>query len=292
MALANKSAGWQTRIDVQQQIDYNSGHVIGVNIEHLNLSGVSPEDAFLRVVREPLEQLFRQSPAERVFILVDALDEALLYKGDLNIVSLVSEADFLPDCVRFLVTSRREDNVLDYLRRPGTSVEEHSLSNPGNQSKSLKDMERHLQHVLADYPALKNNLDSNLSVETFAAVVRAKSKGNFLYVHHLVRMLLNRAERISLESLNQFPDGLDGIYLEFLTRLLQVVGGKIAWSRKCTPILGTLAVARETFNEEQIAGIVGKNVSQIRQYLAYLRQFLDFDATLSFKRRSYTIYHR
>jgi len=53
------------------------------------------EDAFTRVVREPLEVLPGQEPEKQVIVMVDALDEALTYSGGINIVSLLAQVEYL-----------------------------------------------------------------------------------------------------------------------------------------------------------------------------------------------------
>ena len=108
-ALAEKSGDRQIRIEVQQHIEQGQG--IGVVINRLDVSGVPPEDAFNRVVREPLEALFQNGFDQPVVILVDALDESLAYSGDVDIVFLLSRLDKLPAEVRFLLTSRQDEHV-------------------------------------------------------------------------------------------------------------------------------------------------------------------------------------
>jgi len=65
------------------------------------------EDAFTRLVREPLEVLPGQEPEKQVIVMVDALDEALTYSGGINIVSLLAQVEYLPPGARFILTSRK-----------------------------------------------------------------------------------------------------------------------------------------------------------------------------------------
>jgi tetratricopeptide (TPR) repeat protein len=97
-ALAEKSGDRQIRIKVDQQVHGGvvDGQVIGVVIESLNVNGVAPDTFFNRVVREPLEALFHDGFAQQVIILVDALDEALLYSEKTNIVSLLAHNEYAP----------------------------------------------------------------------------------------------------------------------------------------------------------------------------------------------------
>ena len=97
------------QINVTQQVqNVQEGPVIGVII---NVSAPSPENAFNRVVREPLEALLREGLDKQVVILVDALDEALSYSGNVNIVSLLSNVRKMTVGIRFILTSRRDSRV-------------------------------------------------------------------------------------------------------------------------------------------------------------------------------------
>jgi hypothetical protein len=80
------------------------GQVAGAVI---NVNGPSPEAAFLRVVREPLEALFASGFDDSVVILIDALDEALERSGSGTIVPLLAESEYLPRGIRFILTSLR-----------------------------------------------------------------------------------------------------------------------------------------------------------------------------------------
>lgn len=74
-ALAEKSEGRRIHLGVEQKVE--SGQVVGIIIRKLEVRGIPPEDAFVRVVREPLEALLDQKADLQVVILVDSLDEAL-----------------------------------------------------------------------------------------------------------------------------------------------------------------------------------------------------------------------
>src|SRR5262249_32783859 len=114
-ALAEKSGDGHVRIDVAMNVgDVRDSRVIGVVIDHLEARTLVPEDAFNRLVREPLEVLARHATQD-VVILVDGVDEALAYGGDVGIVSLIAQASELPKGIRFLLTSRPDAAIDDDL---------------------------------------------------------------------------------------------------------------------------------------------------------------------------------
>ena len=137
-ALAEKSGERSIRIEVQQHIEKGQG--VGVIINKLDVSGTTPEDAFNRVVREPLEALLQEGLDGQVIILVDALDEALSSTLTPNIVSLLSQTDKLPPHVRFILTTRQELRVENEFR----NVNELSLSTPNDQ-RNQDDIRRYVQ---------------------------------------------------------------------------------------------------------------------------------------------------
>jgi hypothetical protein len=291
-ALAEKSGDQQIYIEVEQNVQHmEGGQVAGVVMKNLEVKGGTPEDAFTRLVREPLEAVIQGSHDEQLVILVDALDEALLYSGEVGIVSLLTQAKYLPSKVRFIVTSRPEVEVLRPLRRIGAEPRECWLTAGMGLSQSLEDVKRHVWRTLDEQPQLADKLASDLSQQDFAAAMQERSEGNFLYVRYLLQMLKSpQQETISGTSLEQLPIGLDGIYVEFLERL--VGDDEEAWQGKYAPVTGTLAVAQQVLSAAQLSAFVGMSRSEVRTVLKDLRQFLETDDSLPASQRTYTIYHR
>ena len=58
-------------------MEQNWGTVIGTQIQNLLIRSPDPEEVYDRSIRQPLERLCERQPCSRIFILVDALDEAL-----------------------------------------------------------------------------------------------------------------------------------------------------------------------------------------------------------------------
>lgn len=270
-----------------EQVDAG-GQMIAFDIKRLDIGGQSPDDIFGRAVREPLEALFRQGFDGQVVILVDSLDEGLIYEGKVGIVPLLAQTATLPPGVRFILTSRPVREVLD--RFPRSEVTECALSGGRGLVESLADIKRHVLHVLEAQPQLAAKLVEGLSPEDLAHAVRAKSEGNFLYVRTLLKFLETEPEPISTETLAAFPTGLDDTYRQFLTRL---AGNDMStWNDRHATVLGPLAVAKEALTEAHVAAFAGKPRGQVRPVLNELRQFLEVDDSLPASQRTYAIYHR
>ncbi len=251
-ALAEKSGERSIRIEVQQRIEQGQG--VGVLINKLDVSGATPEESFDRVVREPLEALVAEELDGQVIILVDALDEALSSTITPTIFSLLSQTDNLPSRVRFILTSRLEMDVLRPLRR--SHPKELTLTSGQGLTQSLQDVQLYTQFVLDRNPELENKLAPGLARQTLINAIQEKSGGNFLYVRYLLNMLQNQQEQINLAQLDTLPTGLDGIYLEFLERLVK--SDTQSWENKYAPILGALAVAQIPLNEAQLSNLTGQ----------------------------------
>jgi hypothetical protein len=286
-ALIEKNGRREIRVHVEQHIkEVKGGQVSAVVIDKLDLSGVSVDDVFTLVVREPLEALFSQGFVEPVVLLIDALDETLGYDNKVGIVKLLAEAERLPARVRFIVSARPEIGVTRRLNALNPQVV--PLAADAGLVLSLRDAERFVRDTLARKPDFSGRLAADLPAEDFVAAVRDKSKGNFLYLSHLLEMLSKQAEPITRRNLDDLPSGLDALYLQFLGRL---VDGR-DWHKRHACVVGTLAVAQQALSEDQLAGFTGRPADQVRWLLTELRQVLDADDRLAPDRRTYAIYHR
>jgi len=269
-ALAEKSGDRHVRIEVEQRIhDVVGGQVIGVLIKKLDLSGVAPEDAFIRVVREPLEALFQAGFGQSVIILVDGLDEALTYSGDIGIVPLLAEVAGLPDGLRFILTSRRDERVENaFLEAKGLF-----LSAGEYTQRHQEDIGGYVQKRLQDDEGLAARtiqLSSDQLTECVDTIAH-KADGNFQYVTFLLDAMA-RGQR-SPDDLEGLPAGLDGLYYESLGRVVKL--GSRDWSRDYSPLMGVLSVAQESLTLTQLQAFTGQHESVVWEYLGDLQQFIE-----------------
>jgi len=256
----------QVQIVVRQNVqEVVNGQVIGVII---NVSAPSPETAFNRVVREPLEALVREGLNEQVIILVDALDEALNYSGMSNIVSLLARTDSLSPRVRFLLTTRQEARVENEFR----DVKELSLSIPNDQ-RNQDDIRRYVKGQLQDDPELANKATQVgfVQVAELVEMVPRRAEGNFLYVRFLLDDMA-KGQR-SLTELEGLPEGLDGLYFDSLNRVVKL-GGR-DWYSQYAPLMGVLSVAQENLTLVQLQALTGLSRSSCIEYRRNLQQFIE-----------------
>ena len=121
-ALRDQELAGRVQITVQQEVNGSPGAAVtGVRIERLSVGAVPPEEAFLRLVREPLDAALERDPRHFV-ILVDALDECLAHSGEKKIVDLIAATAGMPSAVRFLLTSRPDAAVTDRFEGAGVRI--------------------------------------------------------------------------------------------------------------------------------------------------------------------------
>lgn len=282
-AVLKRSGDRQVNLDVDVTVESGSG--VGVEIHHLDLGEVTPEDAFARFIREPLEETIRGGHKDQIVLLIDALDEALLYSQEVGIPALLAEVEQLPLNVRFIVTTRPFADLLRSLRRSG--MEEHSLTSDDGLQLSLSDVEAYCFRRASESEAIRRLLPPDISPAKFAQVVRDKSDGNFLFVTMLLQALEANDESISLASLESFPAGLDEFYLEFLDRLKK----KRPEFEEVLRLLGVLTVNRQPLTEKQLSTVLGVIQSDIRKQLESVRQLLEEDSTPT-NELAYALFHR
>jgi tetratricopeptide (TPR) repeat protein len=279
----------EVNIRVEQNLGtVKDSTVQGVVINNLDVSGLrSGQEAFNRVVLDPLNTIYGKGFDKPITILVDSLDEALTFEGEKTIVDLLSAVQDLPEQVRFLLTSRPKIEALEPLQDCAVV---YSLTMGEGVQYSQEDVNQYVWHVLKQQPELVAQLAPDLPQGSFVTTVSAKSDGNFLYVTYLLKMLAQGHLEITKTTLEQLPDGLDGIYREFLYRL--VGKDKRTWRSQYAPVLGTLAIAQEALTREQLAGFTQMSKSEVVGVLEELQQFLDVDESLPASQCTYAIYHR
>ena len=278
----------EVNIRVEQNLGtVKDSTVQGVVVNNLDVSGLrSGQEAFNRVLLDPLNTIYGNGFDKPITILVDSLDEALTFEGEKTIVDLLSAVQDLPQQVRFLLTSRPKIEALEPLQDRAVV---YSLTMGEGLEHSQEDVNQYVWQALKQQPGLVAQLAPDLPQGSFVTTVSAKSDGNFLYVTYLLKMLAQGHLEITKTTLEQLPNGLDGIYREFLYRL--VGKDKKTWRRQYAPILGTLAIAQEALTREQLAGFTEMSKSEVAGVLEELQQFLDVDKSLPASQRTYAIYH-
>jgi len=283
-ALINTPGENPVNITSSVDVASNRGTVVGVSIENLIITGTpKPSSVFVRVIRTPLEALFKQDPKARITVLVDALDEAedAASEGD-SIASLILKTAALPSGLRFIVTTRPVATIEPALQRVGSPADKVSLSVGDGGTRSRVDVTEYVANALRD----------RVDAEATAALgtIAAKAGTNFLYARFALRVFGNASATEIDAVLARLPPGLDALYFEYLERLPDNKQ-RSEWRNLYRPILGTLKVARRQLTLRELSAFTKLEETSVLDAVAILSQLLNVE-TVDGNQPSYRLYHQ
>ena len=269
--------------------------VIGVLIEQLNARGPSPEDAFDRLVREPLEAWCRAEPGRNMVILVDALDESLAYRGDVGIVPLLSQAHELPPNVRFIITSRPIAEIERKLAATSGGVERLTLSASEWDAQNRDDIAAYVEKRFTSDAVIAANVAAlGNAAQACATAIATRANGNFLYARFLLDAIANghwRLEELA-NAASHVAQGMDALYLLYMESLQRVIDiGRGDWQTQYAPVMETLSAAQETLPRDRLRAFSGQKEAAFRANLDNLRQFIEAGETAE-DVACYRLYHQ
>jgi len=237
-------------------------NLTGVGIGRIDLGSLGDEFSFDRAFTEPLKKLYATGHTEPMLLVVDALDEAQTYTG-VTVPYLLSRLVDLPPSVRILATTRDEPEVLVFFR----SIKPVDLIL--DAGPNIDDVQTYAAQRLTKLATVDDGKRND-----FAKRLSKQSGGVFLYAAMVLDELLARPLR-AFPDLDTYPlpDGLSGIYHDFLVRELGVGRGLQRWTELYEPLLGLIAVAQgEGLTTQQLTAIIGKDIRvallATKQYLA------------------------
>ncbi len=287
-ALAEKSGDRQIHIEVQQRVEHAEGPVQGVVINSINARGGQPEDAFNRIIGEPFEALYQNGFDQQVIILVDALDEALTYSGNVNIISLLGHIDDLPSGVRFILTSRQDSRVENAF----LDADELVLSDAKFEQRNQEDNRQYVNERFGNDEPLAMKaapLEADYVSEKIVETIVKKAEGNFLYTRFLLDAIASGKR--SLTGLDGLPEGLDELYFESLQRIVRL--GKDDWHNDYAPLIGMLSVAQENPSLGQLQSFTDEQSKmKMLKHLDDLGQFIEEVKSPNVEERRYRLYHQ
>ena len=290
---------FKTSLQIYQDVEINAGELVGLNIGRF-----TPETRLIEVenlqylaLLDPAELLFRLDPQEQLVVLVDALDELRFNRSQYNLLNWLADLPELPDNLRFVLTSRPDDDLLaDFRQKQSQWLDEIKIDPDSNEV--LTDLHAYTLEFSAS-PAIQKQLKTQgTELDRFTQVVVSKAEGNFLYVALLRRAIEQAIDDgdqnalLGLMTAETIPDGLKGLYAQFLIRLRSQVGETLvetegespfetrsqpAWEALYQPILGVLATAFETLEPDQLQNLAKLQVEErfIQSALQRLEQFLE-----------------
>jgi WD40 repeat protein len=204
-----------------------------------------PASGLEQGILAPLERISAPEDGPR-YILVDALDEALLSDSALNIVQLLaSRLERFPGWLRVVATSRRDPVVRNALR--GLRAKEIEAQD----ARNLSDLREYLGLRLTERKLKKKREAAAVGQQVVEEALVTKSKGNFLFAVQALEGL--RRGIYGFDELEKLPPGLFGLYQIFFERHFPDKNSFVD-ARK---VLEVLVVARDSLNLRQIARATG-----------------------------------
>jgi hypothetical protein len=310
---------YATALRVEQEAGLVAGELAGISAARL-----VAEERFLELANlqylallEPAALLLREEPDIRLVLVVDALDELRYQAGRESALDWLAACPELPANVRFLLTSRPDEPLLElFRRRQGEWLREAAID--ADSDELTQDLTRYATSFATE-PKVAALLDEEqIAHEDFVGAAVTHAEGNFQYlaalfrgIEHTLAALAHaetgqesewRAELGRLLRLEEVPAGLGELYSFFLSLIrddvaaegVEVPGARPgererlpAWEGLYQPVLGVLAVAYEPLTAVQIApfGAIKAEERWLRGALARLTQFLDH------KDGRYRLYH-
>lgn len=168
------------------------------------LSEKSTSRLFEYLIVEPLNKVVPNH--KPIVIVIDALDEATVDNRNELADVIVSQFSKTPSWVKLLVTSRNET----MLQRKFGKIRPISFSD-----KDVNDNESDIYGYFGKH--LDDILPKGKKGERILSILTKKSEGIFLYAKNILEDI--REKKLDLSKVNDFPEGLTGIYLEYFDRI-------------------------------------------------------------------------
>lgn len=195
------------------------------------LDGKNASELFDYLLATPLNQTIGGG-RENYLVVLDALDEA--GEGRVNKLAemLAGNVERLPGCISFVVTSRPESSVIGPLQR--YAPYEMKL----RKDENLKDMEKYLRRALPAGLGMKGESEWGRIIDE----ILQRSEGVFLYAACVCEEV--KEGRLSLDRLEEFPQGLGGVYAQYFARHFP---DKDKYRKTIRPMLQIVLAARDSF---------------------------------------------
>ena len=205
--------------------------IVTYKLPHTVLPSRTTQDSGVLV--ELLSEINRQRPAEKVLLVVDAVDETIRTARDIS--NPLSLPPRLPENAYVLLTTRDTDCVLR-LESPG-----RTLYLDQSSSDNLADIQ-----TFYSVPSVSNGnpilpIQAALTSDAFVRMLEEKSQGNFMFLRHVLPEI--ERGRYANRDWHTIPEGLINYYESHWVLLRE--HDRTAWLHHKLPILRILATASQ-----------------------------------------------
>lgn len=234
------------------------------------LSGEDAASALSQGIIEPLGRI--KAPKDGVrYVVIDALDEAVLHEGKFNIVDMLSaQVERFPSWLRIVATTRNDSEVLNRFSAP------FRIKLDAADSRNIDDIAVYIRKRIRGTPELAEKLvESHESADKIISTLSERSDGNFLYAVQALDGV--QRDHCSFKQIKELPPGLEGLYLKYFERVFRgtrEVGFESRYGA-AHALLQVMVAAREPLTSGELAAASGLDAEEeLPKWLRRLRQFL------------------
>ena len=176
--------------------------VTGVMIGRIDLGNLETSLASIAPLPSQSKSCTQTATTRSCSVAIDAADEAQVYRGNVNLVQLLSELADLPPQVRFIETTRSDPRVDKYFLDVSKIdlIEDAPFDNADVRIYVA-------QRLASEAPGLDSEKRDLLAMR-----IGEEAKGVFLYGHMVVNDLLSHLSDIPGLENYQLPKGLSRLY--------------------------------------------------------------------------------
>lgn len=245
------------------QLPQYSQLVNTLDIEHKN-----EYKLFEKLILNPLYQLDIKTP---LLFIIDALDEAKTDDGNNKLSDLIrDEFHKLSKNIKIIITSRPEPKLQQQFAHLNPIV----LKADDEENKN--DCKEFIKNGLAENGYIKYFSDAE-----FMQSLLEKSEYNMLYLKSFFNEVKNGM--IDINSPNQFPKGLNGVYTNFFER---ITTNEDEFDEKLAPLLEVIVAYEHPIPTLLLTDILGLNQKRLKRLLHKL------GGILKIQNNTIAIYHK
>jgi WD40 repeat protein len=253
---------------------------------------------------DPLAELARSHPAERVVVLLDGLDELRFRDAATDVGRWLARHENFPANLRIVVATRLDAPLVGQLRAGHPGSLRH-IRIESERAQVNRDTDGYLRNLGAEDRIAAVLSARGISADRFVRQAGPKVGGNFLYASMIARLLDAEAAGAGagpgpggmapapdlawLDELESLPGDLPRFYRLLLLSVHDQLLGRPAtrshWGPLYRPLLGLLSVAAVRLRGRQLRdfGEIPLDQAEVDAALERLRFFLDGDAGTGFR---------
>ena len=241
------------------------------------------------LLRRLLENSAAKARGEKVVVVIDALDEAMIEARPPGVNPLTLPRS-LPEGCRFIVTVR--DGTEGWEPALDTDCAERKLCIDVSSDENMDDARTYARSRLASPGIARYLRKQKLAGEEFTEEVATRSEGYFVYLRHVLDQYDAGGDLASRE-LAELPVGLMGYYDDQYERMRADIPQR-EWDRVQFPVLVQLTVAGHPMTSDELRARVGlHSVVPVTSAIEQWQQFLiESDASWDGRRApAYRLFH-